>query len=621
MGGDDQVVAGNRKHAFVLLVSVLTVLAISIPVYAAWPSQAEWIPALGANWGPITDPLDQQQSFLDCITDKTATVQAAAYWFYDGTYFYFRMILDGDPLKAKGSTKELQPFGWAAMIESTGNSFPDYVIGIDGTGTANRIHTMYNLTPDMAMDGETGYAQSATTSYLDADGFWYVIRNAAGTNYVRSKQVTTVSSYWWNGTPDYYLDFRVPMTWLSRAGGVTPPAPITANTPIKIAFGTDASGQNIGKDLVGYSGTIDVPSYFDSVPPVTPGGGYGILVDGKHSDAGMNLGVWYRGEVLKVYGSGWPASTQNPPFTGYLQVRIVYPDGTTHYQVPAPGIVTTTTGVVNLQSAWTIGPTAPEGVYSIYVAHPYSGVYMLKDTFTVSAVVIDLSTSTKTADRSEAVAADQITYTITIRNTGSSPVNNLVVVDNIPFHTVYVPNSTRLNGSSVADVSGKTPLEGGITIPLIGANSSATVTFAVKVDVAAPDGASITNTASISWGSITRYLTASTVVRAPLMQLMKSVSPLGSVDPGTVLTYTVTFRNAGHSDARQVEIIDDMPPDTLYVPGSLTLTDLDGTFTFQHVAGGPYDSSEMMPVTSIKYYLETLQPGADHTYTFQVVVK
>ena len=123
-----------------------------------------------------------------------------------------------------------------------------------------------------------------------------------------------------------------------------------------------------------------------------------------------------------------------------------------------------------------------EGVYSIYVAHPYSGVYMLKDTFTVSAVVIDLSTSTKTADRSRPSRPTK-SRSDHDKEYRHSPVNNLVVVDNIlpyrlcaQFHEAQrIIRRRRI---------GKTPLRAGLRYPHR-ANSSATVTFAVKVDVAA----------------------------------------------------------------------------------------------------------------------------------------
>ncbi len=249
-------VAGNKALLIISIVAVLTIFAA--PASAAWPLQAEWIPALGPNWTNITDPSDQQSAYLDCVVDTMQPLsrQAASYWFFDGIYMYFRMILDGDPLRYQGITAAgMKPFGWAVLIESTGDMYPDYAIGINGTGSSDTISSMYNITQDFTMDGATGWTQSATTPVLNG-GFWYLLNGM-----VRSG----VSGGNTNGTPDYYLDIMVPLTWLSRMANTTPPAAVTSSTPIKIAFGTDASGQNIGKDLVGQSSLIDIGSYFTSV--------------------------------------------------------------------------------------------------------------------------------------------------------------------------------------------------------------------------------------------------------------------------------------------------------------------------------------------------------------------
>ena len=118
-------------------------------------------------------PAGSDCRLLDCVVDPTEAIerQAAAYVYFDGTNVYFRIILDGDPLSYTGPTSPngLRPFGWAAMIESTGDIYPDYGIGIDGTGASDRIHTMYNEAP--ALDLTLG-CRDRVCPICDSDSFF-----------------------------------------------------------------------------------------------------------------------------------------------------------------------------------------------------------------------------------------------------------------------------------------------------------------------------------------------------------------------------------------------------------------------------------------------------------------
>jgi uncharacterized repeat protein (TIGR01451 family) len=73
---------------------------------------------------------------------------------------------------------------------------------------------------------------------------------------------------------------------------------------------------------------------------------------------------------------------------------------------------------------------------------------------------IDLSQSRKTyalEDRNgdgRPSPGDVLVYTVSIVNTGTDPVTNLVVDDAIPAHTVYVPGSLAINGRPMSDAPG-----------------------------------------------------------------------------------------------------------------------------------------------------------------------
>lgn len=152
-----------------LLIAAALLLAVSSPISAAWPTQTQWIPTIAKDWTYITDPLSDVNpaGHLDLVPDLTTSPLAASFWYFDGTNIYFRMILDGDPVKNRGlATAEMLPFGWNILVESTGDLYPDWSLSVDGTGSADQIHTMYNLGLDDTMDGETGNTVTANQTPL-----------------------------------------------------------------------------------------------------------------------------------------------------------------------------------------------------------------------------------------------------------------------------------------------------------------------------------------------------------------------------------------------------------------------------------------------------------------------
>jgi uncharacterized repeat protein (TIGR01451 family) len=112
--------------------------------------------------------------------------------------------------------------------------------------------------------------------------------------------------------------------------------------------------------------------------------------------------------------------------------------------------------------------------------------------YAVHAQTINLSmyNSSTGGDGTTAFKGDVMIYTIIITNTTASNMTNSTVTGIIPPGTTYYPGSTKLNGVSVPDISGKMPFAGagglvnstssgaGIVAP----NASATVEFWVSVN-------------------------------------------------------------------------------------------------------------------------------------------
>lgn len=113
----------------------------------------------------------------------------------------------------------------------------------------------------------------------------------------------------------------------------------------------------------------------------------------------------------------------------------------------------------------------------------------------------DLSTSTKTADRSEAPVGGTIMYTIVVNNTGDADVP-LTMTDTLPAGVTYVshdmlpPTNGLQTGGGYA--AGVLVWEG-----VLGAGGSVEIALQVRVDSGTAPGTVVTNTAVISGGEQT----------------------------------------------------------------------------------------------------------------------
>ncbi len=247
---------------------------------------------------------------------------------------------------------------------------------------------------------------------------------------------------------------------------------------------------------------------------------------------------------------------------------------------------------------------------------------------------------------------ERIQYTITIKNIGTEDAENVILTDYIPSSTAYVSGSTTLNGISVADIAGESPLVSGLALsspvslsrgdmPADASNSLnnvATVTFQVQVDEGAMIGLIISNQASVDASGVGSGVvptqlsddpdtaaendpTRSIVGDLPLLYAYKTVTLLtdngttGIVDPGDTLTYTITVSNSGAKDASGVVLTDSVPTYTTYVSGDFTV---DGT---SEVDSGYLPLIDGFVLTSAGAGSQgTISAGSSVTVTFTVLV-
>jgi large repetitive protein len=186
---------------------------------------------------------------------------------------------------------------------------------------------------------------------------------------------------------------------------------------------------------------------------------------------------------------------------------------------------------------------------------------------------------TKAVSPSGTVApGQQLTYTISVPNTGTANSAGSTLADAIPAGTTYVAGSTTLNGVVVADVAGAMPFATAAAInsatrPAGQINAGETATVSFKVTVNPGVSTSITNTANADVDGAGGAPAASAQVVSPVARLLptKAVSPVGAVAPGQVMTYTITVPNSGTGNTAATTLADAIPAGTTYVAGSTTL--------------------------------------------------
>ncbi len=176
--------------------------------------------------------------------------------------------------------------------------------------------------------------------------------------------------------------------------------------------------------------------------------------------------------------------------------------------------------------------------------------------------ILDVLAVTKNAIDTTYSADGLLTYIITVRNTGTNPVTEIALSDDLGAEsfgtgTVYpltpIVSTVRvfINGvlQTNLTVNAGPPLTiTGIAIP---ANTDAIIVYQARVNTFAnPNvGGAIDNTVTVTGDGIAEALTATetvTAVAGPVLSITKSISPTQVVDNDRV-TYTFVIQNTGNT--------------------------------------------------------------------------
>lgn len=193
---------------------------------------------------------------------------------------------------------------------------------------------------------------------------------------------------------------------------------------------------------------------------------------------------------------------------------------------------------------------------------------------TVSGEILQTLTVTKTASNDVYALGDIITYAIALVNSGATNLTNLTLTDDLGRFAIdedlsvtpldYVLGSLLyyVNGvlQPTPPITTASPLSfSGISIP---AGGDAVIIYNATPNEYAPltTGSTIVNTVTISGNSALGDITAEetiSVANAPLLSILKSLSPEAVTENGTV-TYTLLIENRGNAPVTSDLVVSDI---------------------------------------------------------------
>ncbi|MBS3148627.1 DUF11 domain-containing protein [Candidatus Woesearchaeota archaeon] len=182
--------------------------------------------------------------------------------------------------------------------------------------------------------------------------------------------------------------------------------------------------------------------------------------------------------------------------------------------------------------------------------------------FNVSSFTTYSSTGNVTVEKSDSPdsvgAGSQLSYTITINNTGNDTVFNITVVETYPSGVVFDSSSPSAN------ISNNTWLLGNL------ANGTfTTINITLTVSSVLADGTVLNNTVNVTFSNAEGINVSvvdtenTTVVRFPQINVTKTDSP-DPVNNGSTLEYTITITNFGTGAAVNVTLLENYPANTTF---------------------------------------------------------
>ena len=333
------------------------------------------------------------------------------------------------------------------------------------------------------------------------------------------------------GTLNPSTDFNTASFTVSVDGAASEGETITNIAYLEDAY--DRIQSNTTTFLVGHFPklTIDIS---DSPDPVNAGNTitYNILVKNIGNTTAKNIVVEANVSGNTTYVSGGTLSGNTATFT--LASLNTSSENTFTYIVQVNSPIANNT-VINENGHATCGNN-PEIVYGSEETTVHSEPDILV---------------TKSVDVIYAAIGDNVNYTMTLTNNGTDTSYNIIVEDNIPFHTNYVSSNGVFSGTKVT-----------WNYTSLAPGQSQTLNMTVQVNTNAVEGEKIYNAAAYTDDFMSAYAYSNNVsfeVGAHPYFTIDKYSALNNVNAGDTIEYYIVVSNIGSDTAINITVTDTAP--------------------------------------------------------------
>jgi uncharacterized repeat protein (TIGR01451 family) len=304
--------------------------------------------------------------------------------------------------------------------------------------------------------------------------------------------------------------------------------------------------------VIAGSGTSLADGNFVTDETTQHNGGNGIVVSGNFNTLDRNRQVKYNtGEGIKVTGANNYLNENDAEENGQNGIKATSADGASNNDLKGNEAKNNTLQGIRACGQNDLGGNTGSG----NLVNPQVDFLCAYPDLTIS----------KTDSPDPVAGGAELTYTLTVGNSGTADASNVKVVDTLQSGATFVSASGD-HGFTCVYASNKVTCTGG-NIPI---GESAIITIVVKFGASFCDD-TVVNTAevdpddAIMESDETNNTTGEVETTVNCADLTITKTAPETVESGAELTYTLTVGNAGTGDASGIKVVDTLPAGATFV--------------------------------------------------------